>query len=378
MNNGELRFGLPAALIVLLLVVGTLGASIPMAMAVISIIVALGLTALVGQVFELNLFITNMVVAMGLALGIDYSLFIVARLREERARGADTQAAILTVAGTATRAVVFSGSAFVLAMSAMLLVPDTTLRSLGLGAVLVGVVSVLVALTFHPALLDGPRRPRRARPYPGAAAQRGESRARRRLADGRAPPGALARRGRADHARAGRARARPADGLRLLAARQRGRQAGPGGTAEGLRSRRDGPVEIVVDGRGESAAAGGETAAGGESGGAAVVARLRATLARDRDFAIAGLTVEHAADVTAISVPLTVEPSSKRASAAVDRLRDPLPLARPTPVRSWAARPRRPATRSPSTPRGCRSSSASCSRSASSCSRWPSARSRSH
>ena len=71
----------------LLLVVGTLaGAAIPMAMAVISIIVALGLTAVVGQFFELNLFITNMVVAMGLALGIDYSLFIVARLREERAR----------------------------------------------------------------------------------------------------------------------------------------------------------------------------------------------------------------------------------------------------------------------------------------------------
>ena len=62
----------------LLLVVGTLvGAAIPMLMAIISIIVALGITALVGQAFELNLFIVNMIVAMGLALGIDYSLFIV-------------------------------------------------------------------------------------------------------------------------------------------------------------------------------------------------------------------------------------------------------------------------------------------------------------
>ena len=59
----------------------------------------------------------------------------------------------MIVANTATRAVVFSGTAFALAMIAMLLVPDTTLRSLGLGAVIVGVVSIVVALTFHPALL---------------------------------------------------------------------------------------------------------------------------------------------------------------------------------------------------------------------------------
>jgi RND superfamily putative drug exporter len=141
LNKGELRFGLPAALIVLLLVVGTLvGASVPMLMAVISIIVALGVTAVVGQFFELNLFITNMVVA-----------------------------------GTATRAVVFSGTSFVLAMSAMLLVPDTTLRSLGLGAVVVGLVSIAVALTFHPALLMllGDRVERGRRDGPGERRDRG-------------------------------------------------------------------------------------------------------------------------------------------------------------------------------------------------------------
>ena len=154
LSKGELQFGLPAALIVLLLVVGTLvGVAIPMLMAIISIVVALGITAVVGQAFQLNLFIVNMIVAMGLALGIDYSLFIISRLREERHRGSDTREAIMTVANTATRAVVFSGTAFALAMIAMLLVPDTTLRSLGLGAVIVGVVSIVVALTFHPAIL---------------------------------------------------------------------------------------------------------------------------------------------------------------------------------------------------------------------------------
>ena len=99
LSKGELQFGLPAALIVLLLVVGTLvGAAIPMLMAIISIVVALGVTAVIGQAFQLNLFIVNMVVAMGLALGIDYSLFIVSRLREERHRGRETREAILTVA----------------------------------------------------------------------------------------------------------------------------------------------------------------------------------------------------------------------------------------------------------------------------------------
>jgi len=124
-----------------------------MVMAVISILVALGITAVVGQVFKVNTFITNMMVAMGLALGIDYSLFIVSRLREERHRGSSTREAILTVAGTATRAVVFSGTAFTLGMLGMLLVPGTTLRSLGFGGVAVGLVSIAAALTFHPALL---------------------------------------------------------------------------------------------------------------------------------------------------------------------------------------------------------------------------------
>jgi RND superfamily putative drug exporter len=129
------------------------GAAIPLVMALVSIVVSLGVIAVISTVFQLNLFIQNMVVAMGLALGIDYSLFIVSRLREERGRGAGHREAILTVASTATRAVVFSGMAFSLALLGLLLVPDTILRSLGLGAVVVGVVSVAVALTFHPALL---------------------------------------------------------------------------------------------------------------------------------------------------------------------------------------------------------------------------------
>jgi RND superfamily putative drug exporter len=319
LSTGELQFGLPAALIVLLLVVGTLvGAAIPMLMAIISIVVALGLAAVIGQAFELNLFITNMVVAMGLALGIDYSLFIVSRLREERHRGAGTRDAILTVANTATRAVVFSGTAFTLAMIAMLLVPDTTLRSLGLGAVLVGLVSIVVALTFHPAVLMvlGDRIDRLRVPWLG-----------RRIAASAGEEGRIWRRAvlAVMH--------RPAISLiaatvllLALAFPVLGLQMGSAGTSslpndtvakQGLIAlQRDfpsgstDPVNIVV--------AGAPTDPGTQQG----LTRLRARLAADRDFAARALTVESGPRIAVASLPLTVEPSSKRASAAVDRLRD--------------------------------------------------------
>ena len=98
LENGELKFGLPAALVVLLLVFGTVVAGlVPLLMAIVAIVVALGLTALVAQQFELSVFVINMLTGMGLALGIDYSLFVVSRYREERGKGRGELAAIETV-----------------------------------------------------------------------------------------------------------------------------------------------------------------------------------------------------------------------------------------------------------------------------------------
>ena len=154
LEKGELEFGLPVALIVLLLVFGAVVAGLlPVLVALVSIAVALGLTALVGQAFDLSIYVVNMISGMGLALGIDYSLFVVSRFREERRLGSEKLDAIATVGSTACRAVLFSGSAFVLAMLGMVLVPDTILRSLATGAVLVGVVTVLAALTLLPAVI---------------------------------------------------------------------------------------------------------------------------------------------------------------------------------------------------------------------------------
>jgi uncharacterized membrane protein YdfJ with MMPL/SSD domain len=154
LKNGELRFGVPAALVVHLLVFGAVVAGlIPLLMGILSIVVALGLVALFSQVFDLSVFITNMLTGMGLALGIDYSLFVVSRYREERGRGLDQPDAIAAAGATASRAVLFSGTAFVVAMMGMLIVPNNIMRSLALGAILVGIVSVVAALTLLPALL---------------------------------------------------------------------------------------------------------------------------------------------------------------------------------------------------------------------------------
>src|SRR3954447_3110417 len=155
LQKGELLIGLPAALIILVLVFGAVVAGlVPVLLGLLSIVIAVALTALVGQAFDVSFFVVNMISAMGLALGIDYALFIVSRFREERGRGSEKVDAIVASGATASRAVLFSGIAFVLAMFGMLLVPDTVLRSLAIGAILVGIVSVVAALTLLPAVLS--------------------------------------------------------------------------------------------------------------------------------------------------------------------------------------------------------------------------------
>jgi putative drug exporter of the RND superfamily len=154
LKSGELRVGLPAALFILILVFGAIVAGlVPLVMAMVSIIVALGLCALVAEAFTVSVFLVNMLTGMGLALGIDYSLFVVSRYREERGRGRVEQDAIAAAGATASRAVLFSGSVFVIALTGMLLVPSNIMKSLAVGAISVGIVSVAAALTLLPALL---------------------------------------------------------------------------------------------------------------------------------------------------------------------------------------------------------------------------------
>ncbi|MCU1689609.1 MAG: hypothetical protein JWN20_1537, partial [Jatrophihabitantaceae bacterium] len=149
LTNGELKFGLPAAMIVLILVFGALVAAfLPMTIAIGSIIVTVAISSVVGQFTSVSFFIVNMITAMGLALGIDYSLFVLSRYREERLAGRPKIEAIVVTGGTSSKAVLFSGTSFVVALLGLLLVPDTILRSLAIGAIIVGFVTMAAALTL--------------------------------------------------------------------------------------------------------------------------------------------------------------------------------------------------------------------------------------
>jgi RND superfamily putative drug exporter len=165
LQKGE-GIGLPVALIILIVVFGAVVAALlPVALALVSIAVSVGIVALVGLQYDLSFFIVNMITMIGLAVGIDYALFVVERYREERRRGRPKTEAISVAGGTASRAVFFSGLTVMLALGGMFLVPTSIYRSLSLGAIVVVAVSVLATLTMIPALLsllgdriDWPRR----------------------------------------------------------------------------------------------------------------------------------------------------------------------------------------------------------------------------
>jgi putative drug exporter of the RND superfamily len=151
--TGE-SIGIPVALVVLVFVFGTVvSALLPIGLAVCAIIVALALTSVVGQVYQLSFFVTNMITLMGLAVGIDYSLFIASRYRDERSDGTPVAVAIGVAGSTASRAVLFSGMTVVVALIGLLIVPSTIFLSLAIGAILVVLCAVAAAMTLLPATL---------------------------------------------------------------------------------------------------------------------------------------------------------------------------------------------------------------------------------
>ena len=154
LEKGEM-FGAPIALLILILVLGALVAAvIPLIMAIVAIVVALGVASLVGQLFELSFFVENMIFMIGLAVGIDYSLFVVSRYRVEQDRGLEKLEAIARAGGTANRTVVFSGMTVVVGLLGMLIVPSNVFIGIGVAAILVVVASVFAALTLLPAILS--------------------------------------------------------------------------------------------------------------------------------------------------------------------------------------------------------------------------------
>jgi RND superfamily putative drug exporter len=154
LEHGEL-IGIAVALVVLIIVFGAaVAAGLPIILALLSIFVAAGATALASNVMEMSNFVVFIITMIGLAVGIDYSLFIVQRCREERLAGLAKVDAIALAGATATRTVLFSGMAVAIALAGMLIMPDATFRSFAVGAMLVVAATVFASLTLLPAVLS--------------------------------------------------------------------------------------------------------------------------------------------------------------------------------------------------------------------------------
>jgi RND superfamily putative drug exporter len=151
--RGETIGGLIALVILLLVLGAVVAAVVPLILAIVSIVLALGATALLGQGFEFSFFVTNMISMMGLAVGIDYTLFVLSRFREERGRGRSVLDAVDVASATAGRAVLFSGLTVIIALMGMLIIPSTIYKSLAAGAILVVGFAILASLTLLPALM---------------------------------------------------------------------------------------------------------------------------------------------------------------------------------------------------------------------------------
>ena len=149
-----LIFSLVIGLIILLLAFrAAVAAAIPLALAVGAIISAIAVTTLISKAYPLVDFYTIMVELMGLAVGIDYSLFIISRFRNERRAGWPKLDAITRACNTTGRAVFYAGVTVMLSLAWLMLANDSTFISLALGAVIVVAIAVLGSLTLLPALL---------------------------------------------------------------------------------------------------------------------------------------------------------------------------------------------------------------------------------
>jgi uncharacterized membrane protein YdfJ with MMPL/SSD domain len=151
---------LPIAAVILILVFGSLiAAGLPLLVAGLAIPTTLGAVYFVAQATELSIYVQNVSTMLGLALAIDYSLFMVSRFREELAKGRTVADAVEVTVGTAGKAVAFSGFAVAIGLSGLLVFAAPALRSFGIGGALTVLASLLYALTFLPATLGmlGPR-----------------------------------------------------------------------------------------------------------------------------------------------------------------------------------------------------------------------------
>jgi putative drug exporter of the RND superfamily len=156
--NDDLRRGesiaAPVALLVLAFMFGTLGAiAVPFVFALVSIPTTLGLVWIFAHFMDMAIYVTNIVTLIGLAIAIDYSMLVVFRYREELELHDDPHDALVKTMATAGRATLFSGATVAVGLALLVFMPLPFMRSMGVGGLLVPLVSIAASATFLPAFL---------------------------------------------------------------------------------------------------------------------------------------------------------------------------------------------------------------------------------
>jgi uncharacterized membrane protein YdfJ with MMPL/SSD domain len=146
--------GFPIVALILLVVFGSLAAAaLPLALGFVSVLVTGALIYFISLQTETSVFVTNMASMIGIGVAVDYSLFILARYREEREAGREKGDARARALSTSGLAVTFSGLAVIISLAGLWMVDNQALRSMALGAMTVVAVSILTATTLLPALI---------------------------------------------------------------------------------------------------------------------------------------------------------------------------------------------------------------------------------
>jgi RND superfamily putative drug exporter len=149
----EALIGGAGALIILLFVFGTLPAvAMPIMVAVASILNTFTLVWLLTYITPVSIIVQFLVALVGLGVAIDYALLMIFRFREELAHGEDVETAVVETMKHAGRSVIVSGSTVAIGLFSMVIIPVPVIRSIGLGGMLIPVVSVLAAITLMPAM----------------------------------------------------------------------------------------------------------------------------------------------------------------------------------------------------------------------------------
>ena len=153
LHKAELLSGLPTIVLLLVAFGSAVAAGIPLVLAIAGIAVGFAALHLLGLASPLSVWSMNFSMMIGLAVGIDYSLFIVSRYREEREDGHDALRAMANTLGTAGKAVFLSALTVVLSLAAVFVVPVMVFRSMALGMILSVSATALASLTLLPAVL---------------------------------------------------------------------------------------------------------------------------------------------------------------------------------------------------------------------------------